>query len=328
MKVLGLDPGFGDCKIGLMEDGVIREHVKEVNSIAKLPDDTNSGIKYTGREKNVIKHNNAWWIVGSGATELPDSQIVNIDSFEALQSISPLLVKKGLSKYSEDPNGGSDIDLLVVTISMAYLDKSPEYKRFLSDNIPFPMDKIRVIPQGAGCKIALDNIGLNIDDPSRKKSIPSYLGLDIGFSTIDVFPVINNSIVGGGVNGFPGLGITKVAQYVQGKVKENHKLDLSLTKIKEAMYKGRISIRGDIIDIKEYIDEGVVKYISALHDFLEENYGDQMSSMSNVIIFGGGAEILKTRKDIWDSIYSKNFVLMPETESEFYNCIGALFFRG
>jgi hypothetical protein len=328
MKVLGLDPGFGDCKIGLMVDGVIKEHIKEVNAIAKLPDDSNSGIKYTGKEKNVIKYDNAWWLVGSGATEMPDSTVFNIDSFEALQKISPLLVKKGFQRYSEDPEGGADIDLLVVTISMAYLDKAEDYKRFLSDNIPFSKDKIRVIPQGAGCKIALDNIGLNINDPSRKKTIPSYLGLDIGFSTIDVFPVINGSIMGGGIKGYPGLGITKVAQYVQSEIKNNYKIDIGLTRVKEAMYEGRLSQRGNIYELKKFIDEGITKYISALHDFLEENYGDQLSSMSNVVIFGGGAEVLKTKKEIWDALYSKDFVLMPETESEFYNCLGALFFRG
>lgn len=57
MRVIGLDPGFGDCKIGLMQDGVIKESIKEVNAVAKLPDDSDSGIRYTGKEKNVVKYN-------------------------------------------------------------------------------------------------------------------------------------------------------------------------------------------------------------------------------------------------------------------------------
>lgn len=328
MKVIGLDPGFGDCKIGLMQDGVIKEYLKEVNAVAKLPDDSDSGIKYTGKEKNIIRYNNGWYLVGSGATEMPDSKVINIDSFDALKEISPLLVKKYLGRYSSDPENGSDIDLLVVTISMAYLNQAEDYKRYLSDNIPFPKDKIRIIPQGAGCKIALDNIGLNINDPSQKRSIPSYLGMDIGFSTIDAFLVINGSVMGGAIKGYPELGITKVAKFIKDKVKEVYKIEVGLTRVKEAMYEGKVFQRGVPYDIKDFINEGIIKYINDLRDFLENNYGESMSSISNVIIFGGGAEVLKTHKEIWDAMYSKDFVLMPEVGSEFYNCYGAMFFRG
>lgn len=328
MKVLSIDPGFGDCKVGLNIDGVIKEHIKEVNAIAKLPSDADSGIKYTGKEKNIVSYKGDWYLVGTGATEMPDSEVVNIDSFEELKRISPLLAKKYFSRYCDDIENGSDLDLFVVTISMAYLNQAEEYKRYLSDNIPFPKDKIRIIPQGAGCKIALDNIGLNFNDPSKKRSIPSYLGLDIGFSTIDAFPVINGSIMGGAIKGYPGLGITRVAQYVQEQLKTVEKVDIGITRVKEAMYEGKFIQRGIVHDIKKYTEDGITKYINGLHDFMEENYGSIMSSISNVVIFGGGAEVLKTKKEIWDSMYSKDFILMPETESEFYNCFGALFFRG
>lgn len=153
----------------------------------------------------------------------------------------------------------------------------------------------------------------------------NYLGIDIGFNTIDVFQVVDGTVVGTDVKGYVNYGVCKIAGAIQEFIKQKHSIDISLPRARQAIYDKGITIRGQIIDLKVVISQAVKDYVEFLHKFLEAEFGGVMNSVSNIIIFGGGAEIIKSEQEVWNSFYNKNFVRFPEKFSEYYNALGCLY---
>ena len=60
----------------------------------------------------------------------------------------------------------------------AFLDKSKDFHKHLSEMLPEFAGKIKLIPQGAAIKRAIDNIGLDVENPSYKDSYKNYLYKD------------------------------------------------------------------------------------------------------------------------------------------------------
>lgn len=318
MRVLSIDQGFGDVKYGYSVDGVIKEYQKETNAIVKLGNDSESALKYSGSEKNLIKRDGNYYLVGGQALQYPDSKVINVTDYEALKDIAPLIFTKYINKY------GGNVDQIVATISVAYLKYSGEYKQWLAEKLPFPIEKIKVIPQGPAAKVALDYLGLTPDNPSVHSTVKNFLGVDIGFNTVDVFLVVDGSVMPADVQGYAGMGVMKIAN----KVVEHSKQighPISISRARQVIYDKRLVVRGETFDFTKVIDEAIDDYIRDLKNFLEEKYSDAMTSISNLILFGGGAEVIRSRQDVWYTMYKKDFVLIPESGAEYYNMFGGLF---
>jgi hypothetical protein len=318
-KVLAIDVGFGDVKVGYLVDGKVKDLFKDVNIIYKLPSDKDSELKYTGTEKNIVKIKDEYYMLGGSALNLPDTNLVTVDNFDALKAVTPILVNRYLAKYHDQ------VDILVVTISSAFLKQSGDYKKYISEEVPFPIDHILVVPQGPSAKVGLDNVGLDVEDPSHKESFQSYLGVDIGFNTIDVFTCIDGSVLPADVTGYPGDGIIRIANKIHDYIKDTYKKDFAISRVKQIIYDGKFTSRSETIDVKDVIQKEVSDYIKWLHEFLEEKYGNVMDTIANIVIFGGGAEVIRSQADLWSTMYSRDFVKLPVNSSEFYNTIGALF---
>ena len=70
-------------------------------------------------------------------------------------------------------------------------------------------------------------------------------------------------------------------------------------------------------------------YLTSTFNMLEEEYGDQFNKVDNILLFGGGAEIIKIYMEKSDVIrntiselYGDEFLLLPKDKAEYYNTIG------
>jgi hypothetical protein len=59
---------------------------------------------------------------------------------------------------------------------------------------------------------------------------------------------------------------------------------------------------------------------------IEEKYATTINKMDNLLLIGGGAQILKNYQDLiqteLDKHYKEGFLLIPKNHSEFYNVLG------
>ena len=318
---LSLDIGFSSTKVAVLRDGILT-FFKEQNAVCKLG---NKG-GYTGDEKNIIEFNGDYYLIGLSALQFPDSEVINDLSYDNIKLLSPLVAKKYMRNYNID-----EIDYVAFSLSSAFLDFSQDYKEHMVASLGLPESKVKLAPQGATAKIAIDNIGLDVDDPSHKDSYKNFLIVDIGYNTIDVANVIDGSLMPGDIRGYERVGACLIAEDVQENIKKNLGLDLSLPRVRNILETKVYKRRDKIYDCHEIVQQAVEKYFATLHDFLEQHYADRLDAISNVIILGGGAELIKLNKEKFEQYdgYGENFVLFPTIEGSatFYNAIGACYLK-
>jgi len=316
---LSLDIGFSSTKVAVLNDGVLT-FFKEQNAICKL----GSVGGYTGKEKNVIEFNGEYYLIGLSALQYPDASVMNVLDYDAMKLISPLVAKKYMRNYNLD-----DIEFISFSLSQAFLDFSKDYKEHMIATLGLPPEKVLLAPQGATAKVAIDNIGLDVDDPSHKDSYKNYLIVDIGYNTIDVCNVIDGSLMPADISGFSHVGAILIAEEVQRLIKEKYDLDLSLPRVRNILETKIYQRRDKIYNCEEIVKTAIENYLDTLHSFLEEHYGTRMDAISNVIILGGGAELIKLNISKFEEFYGKGFVLFPTIEgsSTYYNAIGACYLK-
>lgn len=315
-KRLCIDIGFGDSKIAEMVNGVISSYKKETNAIAQLADETDV-IKYTGTEKDVVKFHDKFYLVGKDALQYPDAAVMEVMDYDTMCKISPLIALK----YIKSAN---DYEQITFTLSSAFRNYSEDYRNHLVNELGMERDKVKIIPQGAGCKVTIDNIGLDLSNPSSKSTYKNYFIIDIGFNTIDVAAVIGNSLMPGDIKGHPGEGVVNVAKFVAEKLK-GQGLEVSIARARSILYDGSYKKREKVYDCREYIKAGIDEYLDHLKTFLENNYGNRMNTIDNVIIFGGGAELIKNNSEKWKTLFGEGFMITPVVDAEYYNAVGGLF---
>lgn len=241
--------------------------------------------------------------------------------YDSIKLISPIIAKKYLDKMEEP-------DSITFSISSAYRNYSKDYREYMSDMLEIEKDKIKILPQGAGCKIALDNVGLDPNSPTNKNDYKSYLIVDIGFNTADVSVVIDGELDPFDIKGYEHEGVVKIAERVQSKVKSEYGIELSIPRVRTLLDTKILKVRGKTYDCMKIIYEATDTYLTEFKEFLEKYYGDRMDVINNVILFGGGAELVKLHQDHWDELFDtkgSSFMVTPVTDSEYYNSIGGCF---
>lgn len=319
--------GLGDSKLAINDNGKIT-YFKETNAITKLG--TTGG--YSGNEKNIVFYQGAYYLVGKSALQYPDATVMNVMDYESMKTITPLIALKYLGGEIPSAANGltaqkitEDFDYVAFTLSSAFRQYSRDYHEFISSALGIPTEKVKIVPQGASCKITLDHIGLDLTNPSLKDSFKNYLIIDIGFNTIDVSNVIDGSLMPEDIKGYPLEGVVNIANHVQQHVKSDLNQEFSIPRIRTALYDKQIKVRDKVYDLTKYIEDASLDYLKHLQQFLEQNYGDRMNTIDNVILFGGGAELIKVHKDAWKEMYGEGFMQFPVTGSEFYNAVGGLY---
>lgn len=321
-RILSLDVGFGYTKSAVMEDGIIVEKNKEMDSIVELNTSEDTSDLHVINE-SIYDYDGKKFLVGGNALQAvsDDAKVLDVKDYDTFKYITPILVKKYLNKYK------GDFNRIVLTISRAFYEKSGEYKQFVSDNTGIPVSNIYVLPQSAAGKLAIDKMGLDLENPSKKSKYLNYLIIDGGYNTLDVSLVLEGKLMPINMKGYAGMGVIRIADKLISHVKELSGEDLSYSKARQIIETRKYVLRGKVYEIDEFIDSSINDYIIEIGRFLEDKYKVQMDNIENIIIFGGLAELIRTKMKVWDTMYSPNFVRIPVSSSEYYNCIGALFFN-
>lgn len=321
-RILSCDFGFGFSKVAVMEDDVILDHVKEMDSIVELnTEDSLSDLKIIN--DSIYEYDDKKFLVGGNALQAvsSDAKVMDVNDYETFKYVTPLLLQKYMKKYK------GDFNRVVLSISYAFYANSGDYKAFVAEKSGIPIENLYVLPQSAAGKLAIDNLGLDLNNPSKKGKYLNYLILDGGYNTLDVSLVLDGKLMPINIKGYPGMGVVKIANKLIPHVKELSGEDLSFSKARQIIETRKYVLRGKVYEVEEFIDSAINDYILEISKFLEENYATQMDNIENIIIFGGLAELIRSKMSVWDTLYNKNFVRIPAEDSEYYNVIGALFFK-
>ncbi|MCQ2209280.1 MAG: plasmid segregation protein ParM [Paludibacteraceae bacterium] len=319
-RILSCDFGFGHSKVAILEDGVVTVKMKELDSVVELTTDASySDLKIINDD--IFEYDGKKFLVGGNALQAVGNaaKVLDVSDYETFKYVTPLLLKKYMKRFK------GDFQRVMLSISTAFYERSGDYKEFVSKKAGIPASHLFVLPQSAAGKLCIDHMGLDINNPSIKTQHLNYLIIDGGFQTLDIAQVINGKLMPMNIKGYAGMGVVKIAEQLIPYIKELTGKDISVSKARQLIESRKYVLRGKPYDISEFIEKAVNNYVLSISKFLEEKYSEQMDNIDNIIIFGGLAELIRSKMDVWDSIYNKNFVKIPVDNSEYYNVIGALF---
>ena len=328
MRTLAIDAGFGYTKVAVLEDGIITHQVKEMDSIVELEtEESMSDLQIIN--DSIYEYDGKKFLVGGNALQAvsDEAKVLDVKDYDTFKYITPLLIQKYVKRYK------GDFNRIILSISYAFYKQSGDYKAFVSENTiidgnKLPIENIFVLPQSAAGKMAIDNMGLDLDNPSKKGNYLNYLILDGGYNTLDISLVLDGKLIPStNTKGYPGMGVIRIAEKLIPHVKELSGEDISYSKARQIIETRKYVLRGKKYPVDAFIDTAINDYIVEIGKFLEEKYSTQMNNIENIIIFGGLAELIRNKMDVWNTMYSPNFVRIPESNSEYYNVIGATFYK-
>lgn len=326
-SVLSIDKGFGYTKVAIVEDGKLKSPIKEIDTVGLLRGFTKEDFDKSSDD--VVFHDGNYYMIGGNSLQAVRSYDDIIDSLDygGFRNISAFVIKKHWLK-----NGGK-FNSLVLSLSPAYAEYSSDYKKHIAAELGLDDSRVLVIPQGAGAKIALENVGLNPNSPTGGDMYRNYLLFDIGFNTIDVIHVVNGISPSGNREGFPGLGVVLVAEKLKDYFKSELNMDLTIAHMRNIIALGQHTVHGKVYQVEHKVNKFIREYISDVVAFMKSHYQTVINEIENVFFVGGGAELIKKNKDFLVMEFTRNFSVpsddffcIPEDGSEYYNAIGGAYY--
>ena len=210
-------------------------------------------------------------------------------------------------------------DIIVAGLSKAQINNSGYFKEaiqnFKINDTQYHFDKVFIIPQGAGAKLTIDKYGNHFPvEQDEFLGTSTYVGCDVGFSTLDMFLVTNGKTSPALFEGIEKEGIMKIATNVAKEIFEKHGRRIGLHEAKEILDTGVFKLRGQKYDYKEFIDNVKKDYIKNLLKLIESKYGKILDKCDFVSVTGGGSALFNSTSD--------GFIKIPKSDHEYYNAIG------
>lgn len=306
--VLGLDIGYGDIKVTTgTSDGTIHKKYK-FSSIIGI---TNRNAHVS--DSRIVDFKEHSYYVGEDALNLPSENLIDITEYKNLEYYAPLFLYAVIKQLNLIP------DIIVTGLSKAQIENSGYFKEALQNfevsGEKFTFEEVYVLPQGAGSKLTIDEFGDNF--PHKQEQFmgnTSFIGVDIGFNTLDMFMVTDGRTSPNLFEGIEREGVMKIATLVAKKVKEEHGRGITLHEAKEIIDTNIYKLRGVSHNFKEYIDEIKKSYLKELLELIETRYGDILDKCDFIFLSGGGSTIFKTT--------DSGFIRVPKAAHEYFNSIG------
>ncbi len=299
MKVLGLDPGFGDIKYSYRnENGEIIN--KKFSSVVAKASDKAVDMPLLEGER---------YYIGRTALLRSSSDVIDLFDYEKLEKVMPLFLYEVLNKLNLKPE---DIDVIGTGLSFAHIEHSGSFKKRLSrfkinGQIYDFKDKIALLPQGVGAKYAIEYFLENVPDV--------YMIVDIGTSTIDTVDVIEGVVRPENIHGFKDEGVIRILRNIQHIIGKNFSEQISLKEAKEVLETGNYFLEGEDHDLTKEIEELKTNYTKITLSTLKERFSREFKKYRKIYFVGGGAYYI-------DSSVSKIIEVLDNPE--FYNSIGNL----
>lgn len=310
--VLGGDIGFGDFK------GVFGTTDGEIIKKFKFP----SMIGITKKnphvsDSRIYDFDGHSYYVGDDASHIPSENLIDITDYKNLEYYAPLLMYHAIKMIGKTP------DIIVSGLSKAQIENSGHFKDGLMDfevnGEKMHFDNVFVLPQGAGSKLTIDKYGNNFPKlQSEFLGASTFVGVDIGFNTLDMFLVTDGKTSPNLFEGIEKEGVMKIASQVAKKVKEEHGRNITLHEAKEIIGTGVYKLRGQSYDFKVFVDEIKKRYLKELLALIETKYGKIIDKCDFISLSGGGSTIFKSTDD--------GFIRVPKTAHEYMNSIGFYLF--
>jgi hypothetical protein len=307
-KIIGIDLGFGDCKITYgTEDGEIIKKFKFPSMIAitkKLPEVTNNRIKvYEGHA----------YTVGDEARNAPSKNLIDITDYANLEFYAPLLCQHAIDIIGETP------DIVVTGLSIAQYRNSGYFQanlqKYTIDDKEYKHDHVFVIPQGAGAKLTIDKYGANFPkEQTEFLGETTFVGCDIGFNTLDMFLVNDGETDPNLFTGIEHEGVMKIAKQVAKEVHNKFSRQITLHEAKQIIDTGVYKLRGKKHNFNDFVQDTKLKYLKNLLTLVDTKYPDILDKADFISISGGGSIMFKNTKD--------EFIRIPTNAHEYYNAIG------
>jgi hypothetical protein len=307
-KILALDIGYGHNKATFgTSDGTIKQRFKfpSLLGVTKRNEYVEDNRIYSFKGHN--------YYVGDNAMHLPSENLVDITDYKNLEHYAPLFLHHCIQTIGEIP------DIIVVGLSIAQIGNSgyfqAELKKYTVDNQTFEFDKIYVLPQGAGSKLTIDRYGNNFPQEQKEDlSSSTYVGVDIGMNTLDLFLVSDGKTSPNLFEGIEKEGIMKIAIKVAKLVEQDFHRSITLQEARDVIDTGIYKLRGKSHSYQAQIDEIKKEYLKDMIRLIEAKYGKIIDKCDFISVSGGGSTIFKTTED--------GFFKIPKTANEFYNSIG------
>lgn len=315
MRKIAIDLGFGSIKLCYENSQGVRRFEKFISAIGKV------GASDIVHDTNAFDFNGQTYYLFDMALKLPSSQLLNMMTYEGLKEASPIIISYLIKKY------GVDFDKIILGLSVAMIEQSGDYLNYLSANLGKPKDTFLLIPQGIGSKIAYDRYNRNPEDPTQYSDIrvKNYLGVDMGFNTVDVFQCIGGVASGQTIKGFMNEGVCKIAYNLIDEIRRTTGIEVTIQQSKGILETGFFNHRGTSYDYRSKIDEFSKNYLIGVINLLESNFKGVIDNMDNIFFVGGGAALLKKYRkgidEVIEQYYKGDFIIIPEMP-EFYNCLG------
>lgn len=307
MNILSIDEGYGDVKIAYGNES-------EVTKLFKFPSVLCRTSKNPMIQDNrIYEYKGNFYYIGEDALVLESSKIIDIATYDKLEYFAPLFLHYAIKLIGETP------DIIVTGLSKAQIQNSKYFedalKEFTVDDTVHKYNQIYILPQGAGSKLAIDKYDDNFPTPNKLfTSNKSYIAIDIGFNTLDLFQVLNGKTSSNLFEGIENQGIIKLAYKVRERIKTDFGKDLSLKECKQILDTNEYKLRGKASDFTVFNEKIKMEYLSELNQLAEEKYGKILDKMDYFYLLGGGSYIFANMRD--------KYYKVPHKSNEFYNALG------
>lgn len=308
--ILGLDIGFGATKVVLMQEDGTPIKLFKFPSIIGITS-ANEHIS----DNRIYRYKEHFYYVGEMALNLPSNNLIDITDYKNLEFYAPLLVYHALRMLDTQTLP----DMVVSGLSKAQIQNSGYFKEAISnfevDGKEFKFENLYVLPQGAGSKLAIDKYGDDFPNPQTEfNGSNTFIGVDIGFNTIDMFMVANGKTSPSLFEGIEHEGIMRMAADLVTLIKNNYGKELSLHEAQEIITSGIYKLRNNKFDLKNEIKTIKESYLKHLLDLINERYNKALDKADYLYLSGGGSAFFNNSEN--------GFIKVPKSHHEYYNSIG------
>lgn len=307
-SILGLDIGFGAVKC------VFIDRNGEIQNVFKYP----SAIGVTKRNEfvtdtRIYDYRENSYYVGQDALMLPSENLVDITEYKNLEYYAPLFAYKAIEMIAETP------DIIVTGLSKAQITNSGYFKEtlqnFTVNGQNFNFSELYILPQGAGSKLTIDKYGVDFPKPQTTFNGQStFVGVDIGFNTLDLFLVTNGKTSPNLFEGVEHEGVMKIARGLASVIHEKFGRDISLQEAQEILDTKIYKLRGQRHEMSEDITKIRAQYLKDLVDLINLKYDKIIDKCDFIFLSGGGSALFKASENA--------FFKVPVSHNEYYNAIG------
>lgn len=310
--ILGIDIGYGSVKCVF---GTADSEIKNIFKFTSIIAVTSPDLFIN--DTRIFAYRDKHYYVGDDALQMPSDAVIDITEYKNLEYFAPLFLYAAIKKIGQVP------DVVVCGLSKAQLHNSGYFKealqKFTVNDQAMEFKSVLVLPQGAGSKLAIDKYGDNFPHQQTEfHGLMNYVGVDIGFNTLDLFMVTNGKTSPNLFEGIECEGVMKIAHEIQENVSQNFNKKISLHEAKEVLDNGYYKLRGEKFDLTELIRATKKTYLENLLKLVNERFNNSLDKCDFVFLSGGGSAFFKSSSD--------GFIKAPKSNFEYYNAVGFFLF--